>query len=74
MIPPKTDKKWEQLVSGRINKTFKSFPLSMMLSRHKREIMKDSSLQNINMHVDEAYEFFIKYERILEEDIIAIFG
>jgi len=52
MIPPKTDKKWELLVTGNINKSFKSFPLSMMLTRHKRELIRDKSPQNIKSHID----------------------
>jgi hypothetical protein len=74
MVPPKTDKRWELLVTGKINHNFKSVPLGMMISRHKRECNKDSSTGNVNKIIDEAYNFFQKFEKILTDDIKAIFG
>ena len=73
MLPPKTDAIWGKLVKGDISHEFKSFPASMMLSRHKRLISRDNSQQTILKLIDEAYEFFTKYENILQDDIEAIF-
>jgi hypothetical protein len=74
MIPPKTDKKWEDLVTGKINLNFKSVPLGMMVSRHQRQFQKDNSKENGRKLTEEAYSFFVKFENILQDDIKSIFG
>lgn len=74
MIPPKTDRRWEVLVTGKINSNFKCLPLGMMISRQKREFQKDNSKEEIRKLVDEAYSFFVKFESILQDDIKSIFG
>lgn len=73
MLPPKSNPIWEKLVKGDISHNFKSFPASMMLSRHKRLITRDNSQQTMLKLIDEVYEFFSKYESILEDDIKSIF-
>jgi hypothetical protein len=74
MLPSKNDIKWKLLVTGKIDHNFKSIPAGMMFSRHKREFSRNSSEENITLLVDEAYNFFSKFEKILQEDIKAIFG
>ena len=74
MLPSKNDMKWKLLVSGKIDHNFKSVPAALMISRHKREISKDGSAENVLLHVNEAYDFFQKFEKILQDDIKAIFG
>ena len=73
MVPLKTNDKWKSLVSGELDHNFKCVPAGLMLSRLKREAKKDNSSSNINILIDEAYNFFIKYESILTEDIKQIF-
>jgi hypothetical protein len=73
MVPLRTNEKWKALVSGEMNHSFKCVPAGLMLSRLKRESQKDNSMTNINNLIDEAYNFFIKYESILTEDIKEIF-
>ncbi len=73
MIPQRSDKKWELLVTGKIKHNFKCVPAGLMLSRVKREIQKDNSAENISKYIDEALLFFQRYETILQDDIKAIF-
>ena len=44
-----------------------------MFSRLKKEHGNNSSQDNIRKLIDEAYDFFIKYESILGDDIKQIF-
>ena len=73
MIPLKTNERWKSLVIGELNHSFKCVPAGLMFSRLKREAQKDNSLANINKLIDEAYNFFIKYESILTDDVKQIF-
>ncbi len=73
MIPLKTDKKWKEIVSGELKHDFKCLPAGMMIARHKREFEKDSSPQNLNKLIDEAYDFFIRFEEVLAEDTSVLF-
>ena len=74
MFPDQKDAKWQDLVLGTKSYSFKSVPLGMMLSRHKREVTQDSSKENLESHINAVYSFFIKYEKILADDIKLIFG
>lgn len=69
MIPEKKSSFWENLLLSNKNYQFKSFPLSMMLSRMRRKLKQDSSDANLKVCIEEAYQFFIKFEKILQEDI-----
>ena len=73
MVPLKTNENWKSLVSGALNHSFKCVPAGLMFSRLKREAIKDNSSTNINKLIEEAYNFFIKYESILTDDIKEIF-
>jgi len=44
-----------------------------MFSRIKRNLSNDNSTANYTKCLNEVYEFFTKYERILETDLNEIF-
>lgn len=72
MLPPKTDKRWHDLLTGKIDHQFTFFAAGMCVSRHKREIQVNPSL--LAKSLDEVYAFFTKYEEIASNDITALFG
>jgi hypothetical protein len=74
MIPQKTDEKWKLLVTGRIEHDFKAVPAGLMLSMIKRQIKGDNSDAAIDMCINKIYDFFQRFESILQEDINAIFN
>jgi len=74
MIPQKTDGRWVRLINGKLSHNFKLVPAGLMLSRLRRQFSSAISPKNERECVDELYDFFQKYERILQEDIKAIFG
>jgi hypothetical protein len=46
----------------------------MMLARVIRSAQRDSSPENVQRCVNEIHDFFARYERVLQQDINAIFG
>jgi hypothetical protein len=74
MIPPKSDARWSKLVTGEIQYEFKSVPGGLMVSRLNRQLTSKFEHKTMAQYVDELFEFFKKYERLLEDDIAAIFG
>ncbi len=73
MLPDKNNKKWISLVKGEIKHDFKVISASMLISRLSRHIKKNDTQEAINDSINEAYEFFKKYENIFQEDINEIF-
>ena len=74
MIPQKSDKKWGLLVTGKIEHEFKAIPAGLMLSMLKRQIKGDTAEATISMCINKIYDFFQRYELILQDDINAIFN
>ena len=74
MIPQKNDVRWEKLVKGELKHEFKIVPAGLMLSRLRRQQTSLADPKEAWQCVDELYGFFQRYERILQDDIKAIFG
>jgi hypothetical protein len=73
MIPDKSNKIWASLLNGEIKHDFKVVSASMLMSRLSRQLKRDNSQKKLKECIDEAYEFFKKYEVIFNEDINEIF-
>jgi hypothetical protein len=73
MLPEKTDARWNYLVTGQKNYRLQTVPASMLLSRIIRSVQADNSPENIQRCIEEAYNFFMRYEAILDRDIKTIF-
>lgn len=74
MLPDKTDKRWEGLVTGKIRHEFKSVPAAMCVARHVRALAENADRAAVEKSVEDVYAFFIKYKPILKDDIQAVFG
>jgi hypothetical protein len=74
MIPAKTDRKWERLVTGELSHEFKTLAAGLMLSRLRRETKANADPGTMRRCVDEVYAFFEKYESVLRDDISEIFN
>ncbi|ALG67551.2 hypothetical protein [Beggiatoa leptomitoformis] len=74
MVPDKSEPLWRLLVTGQKNYKCQVVPASMMLARVIRATQLDDSTENIDKCVSEIHSFFTRYEPILEQDILAIFG
>ena len=74
MLPDKNHPNWISLLKGDINHNFKSISASMMLSRLERQLKRDNyTKEAMSNCIDEAYEFFKKFQTLFEEDLKEIF-
>jgi hypothetical protein len=74
MVPVNNDPRWNKLLKGEIRHQFRSVPAGLMFSRLRRSLDMDSSEDNHRKCLEEVIAFFRKYEKILADDIAAIFG
>ena len=59
---------------GKKQYQFQLLAAKIMMSRIILSTKNDSSPQNVNKCVNEVYEFFVKNEKIAQNDIKQIFG
>ena len=74
MVPDKKDQRWKDIITGKINHQFKTVSAGMCLARVKRNIGKDINEDTISKAAEEIYDFFIKFEKILQDDIKILFN
>jgi len=73
MVPPKNHSQWSSLVAGRVDCKFGNTAASMLLARLQNDIKADSTPGAMVNATDEMHAFFVKYERMMEQKIRAIF-
>lgn len=73
MIPPKSNLIWQDMVLGRRQYELKSLAAKILLNRILLSTKLDNSPQNVAKCVDEVYNFFVKNERVVQDDIKQIF-
>ena len=73
MIPAKSHPKWEALVKGDIKPNFKVFSGNMMLSQLSRAIKNNNSTVNIKDCIDQAHDFFTRFEHLFSDELNTIF-
>jgi len=74
MLPEKSDLRWKRLVEGDIQYNCEVMAANMLLERVVYSVHEDNSEQNLKQSIQETYQFFMRYQSILENDIINIFG
>lgn len=73
MIPPKNDPKWQEIVKHRCREKFFSLPTQMLMMRVYL-LTLDGTAQKIQEAVDVVYEFFVKNEDMVKEDLMQLFN
>ena len=68
----KSNKKWKDLVTGKISLQTDNLGLQMFLKRTSTRLTAQSALVEIDKAVTEIHSFFVKYERILQKEIAII--
>jgi hypothetical protein len=61
VLPPKTDHRWEMIVTGKVPVVSTSLSAQMLLTRTITSTAADPSPSNIAKRVDELYAFFQKF-------------
>lgn len=74
MLPSTSDPKWRDLLTGKIRHSFNVVSASLLVSRLNRQTKADRNEEYLDKYINEAHAFFEKYQKILEDDISAIFG
>lgn len=75
MVPPKTHKRFRQLVTGEFTHSFRLLPAGMCVARNLRAVRLDGSGSSlVDTAIDDVHAFFTKYEAIMGDDLKAIFG
>jgi hypothetical protein len=69
MIPPKTDPVWRLLVTGSKRVRSSNLAFDMLMSNCRIHCRHDSSPVSTARLAQHAFEFFTKYEEVLEEEL-----
>lgn len=74
MVPAKSDPKWSKFIGnlGKIQVT--DLSTRMMMNRLKMKVSFDGSAPVKQKAIEEAYDFFMKNQANLKDDIKLIFG
>jgi len=73
MIPSKSHPRWEALVKGEVKPNFRVFSGNMMLNQLARSINADDSSSNIQHCINQAYDYFSRFETLLIDELKEIF-
>jgi hypothetical protein len=74
MVPPKSDRKWTKFISSLGSIKVNDLPARMLISRLKMKTAFDTSEACKQQAISDAYDFFMKNQVSLKEDIKQIFG
>lgn len=72
MIPQKSSPVWNELVSSAKDYQLSGLATKIMLMRVRQIVKNDSS--KIQEAIDAAYDFFVKNNEVVSDDIKKIFG
>lgn len=68
----KSNKKWKDLVTGKIPMKTDNLGLQMFLKRTTTKLAAQATADEIEKAVAEIHSFFVKYERILQKELAII--
>jgi hypothetical protein len=73
MIPGPNDPRWRALLMGDTNFKFTSPTVGMAIARMRRSVLADSSSINLYANIQQAREFFGKFEKLMASDLAQLF-
>ncbi|MGA3092054.1 MAG: hypothetical protein ABSD75_25895 [Terriglobales bacterium] len=73
MVPPKTDPKWEKLVTDPASVKVNGLVTKMLMTRLSLMNLKTNASRKQEA-ITAAYDFFVKNENAVKDDIKLIFG
>jgi hypothetical protein len=68
----RSNKKWKDLVTGKISLQTDNLGLQMFLKRTTTKLATQATPVELEKAVTEIHSFFVKYERILQKEIAII--
>ncbi len=72
MVPPASHPLWAKLIKGEVKAQFTQASAGMLFGTLQREHQRDPS--RLAQHIQQARDFFVKYERTLAGDVQRLFG
>lgn len=75
-VPSKSNKAWQDIVTGKKTYQLKFLAAKILLGRLTRAVKEDSSQENINASVDQLYAIFANNVNMpsVQDDLKTIFG
>ena len=74
MVPAKTDTRWRDLVTGKVQHQFSFLGAKLLVTRISIRMMRDSSEEAIQLSIDELHAFFTKFPQMVEDDVRRLFS
>ncbi len=74
MIPGPLDPRWRSLLMGELNFKFKSPTAGMAIGRMRRSVLANPTPENLQANIQEAREFFLKYEGVMRDELAQLFA
>lgn len=65
----KSNRKWKEIVMGRLSLPTANLGLQLFLKSTVTKLAKEASPSDVEKAVAELYNFFVKYERVLQKEI-----
>ena len=75
-VPPVSDTKWKDIITGKVNYQFEFFAFNMCVKRLSLELKRDSSQVTINRCAQELRDIFAENIALpkVQRDLAKIFG
>ena len=74
MVPYASDPRWKVVLLRKSSHKFVSATAGMMFARLQRSLASDPSPENLQTCVDQAHAFFTKYEVVMKDELVSLFG
>lgn len=73
-LPPASDPRWKNLVTGNMSKPLAMLALKIMMTRILNSTKADPSPANVDKNIQEVRSFFEKNMQLAQQDLATIFG
>jgi len=74
MVPNASDPRWNVVLLRNSSHHFVSATAGMMFARLQRSLASDPSPQNLQTCIAQAHAFFTKYEAVMKDELVHLFG
>jgi len=74
MVPYASDPRWKVVLQRKSTHHFVSPTAGMMFARLQRSLATDPSPENLQTCVEQAHAFFTKYEIVMKDELVRLFG
>ena len=74
MVPYASDPRWKVVMLRESSHHFVSATAGMMFARLQRSLATDPSAENLETCIAQAHAFFTKYEIVMKDELVRLFG